>query len=44
MTDEQVTRQLPSGELFNNLTKVEEINEIVDHARIGFRIQTTMLE
>ena len=44
MTNEQVTKQLTSGELFNSLTKVEDINEIVNHSRIGCRILTTMLE
>lgn len=43
-TSEQVTKQLASGELFNSLTKVDEINEIVDHSRTGCRILATMLE
>jgi hypothetical protein len=43
VTDEQVTQKLASGELFNSLTKVEDVNDIVDHSRIGCQILVSML-
>lgn len=43
VTDSQVTAKLASGELFNSLTSVEEIKEIVRYSGLGCEILEKMI-